>query len=64
MGFFSKILAKLGIGGADAAPTPENADPSDIDKPGHGAGCTTSPQPDRSRRVQQLEQRAAATRRN
>jgi len=61
MGFFSKILAKLGIGDADAAPTPEPPAPS---APVSLGTAPVAPPPPRPIAlvdvVAQLEQRAAA----
>ena len=61
MGFFSKILAKLGIGGADAAPTPEPTIPT---APVSPSTAPVQPPPPRPIAlvdvVAQLEQRAAA----
>jgi len=62
MGFFSKILAKLGIGDADAAPTPEPPAPS---APVSLGTAPVAPPPPRPIAlvdvVAQLEQRAAAS---
>ena len=61
MGFFSKILAKLGIGGADAAPTPEPPIPSASASPVTAPVAPPPPQPIALVDVvTQLEQRAAA----
>jgi hypothetical protein len=61
MGFFSKILAKLGIGGADAVPTPEPSAPSVPVSPSTAPVQPPPPQPIALVDVvAQLEQRAAA----
>ena len=60
MGFFSKILAKLGIGDAAAAPVPEPSAPSAPTSPDT---ATVAPPPQSIALVDvvaQLEQRAAA----
>ena len=61
MGFFSKILEKLGIGGAAAAPTPEPPAPSAPVSPSTAPVEPPPPQPiSLVDVVTQLEQRAAA----
>ena len=61
MGFFSKILAKLGIGVANAAPTPEPPIPSASTSPVTAPVAPPPPQPIALVDVvTQLEQRAAA----
>jgi len=62
MGFFSKILAKLGIGDADAVPTPEPPAPSAPVSLGTAPVAPPAPRPIALVDVvAQLEQRAAAS---
>ena len=50
MGFFSKILEKLGIGSAAAAPAPAPPPTAAPASPGRGAGCTAAAQAGRTGR--------------
>ena len=65
MGFFSKILEKLGIGNAEAAPTPGTATPPTAAPGGSAtAAATAAPAPVKAITLvdvaAQMEQRAAA----